>query len=211
MAWMSRHETEALVSIWFHPRGTIRDLLDENRGRWLAFLLVLLFGISFTMDQISFGEYGDWYSLSFLLGISVPIGLPVGLLMWLLYGGLFWGIGRLLGGTAAWMDVMTAVAWAFIPYTAKLLIWLFRALSFGEETFTLFTPNIDSNFSLLILYFLFLILDVVLTMWFYALLILIVSEAHQMAVWKGALTVVSGIAALWLVLKYLFHTVIMPF
>lgn len=211
MAWMSRQGTETLMSIWIHPRRTIRDLLDENRDRALAYLLVFLFGISFTMDQISFSEYGDWYSLAFLLGISVPIGLPVGLLMWLLYGGMFWGIGRLLGGTAAWKDVMTAVAWAFIPYTAKLLIWLLRALSFGEETFTLFTPNIDNSFPLLILYFLFLLLDVVLTVWFYAILILIVSETHQLTFWKGALTVILGIATLWLVLKYLFYTVIMPF
>lgn len=211
MEWISRQGVEALVNIWIRPRRTIRDLLDENRYRTLAFLLVLLFGISFTMDQISFGEYGDWYSLGFLLGISVPIGLPVGLLMWFLYGGLFWGIGRLLGGEAAWKDVMTAVAWSFIPYTAKLLIWLLRALSFGEETFTLFTPVIDNSFPLLALYFFFLFLDGVLTVWFYALLIAVVSETHQLSLWKGALTVFTGVTALWLALKYLFHTVMMPF
>jgi signal peptidase I len=116
----------------------------------------------------------------------------------------------LFGGKAAWKNVMTAVAWTFVFYVAKLVIWLLSALSFGEETFTLYTPNIDSSFFLLLLYFFFLTLDMILTVWFYITLFLSVAEAHQFSFWKGTLTVILGIALLWLVLKYVFHTVIMP-
>ncbi|OYD06065.1 hypothetical protein, partial [Paludifilum halophilum] len=61
-------------TIWYQTRRTIRRIMDDPRNKILVPTWVSLFGISFTLDQISFSEYGDWYSLSYLLLISLPIG-----------------------------------------------------------------------------------------------------------------------------------------
>ncbi|WP_169713833.1 YIP1 family protein, partial [Paludifilum halophilum] len=171
---------------------------------------VSLFGISFTLDQISFSEYGDWYSLSYLLLISLPIGIAVGFAVWLLYGVLFWGVGKLFGGQATWQEMQGAVAWAMIPYIAKLILWYLRALFFQEETFTLYTPTIENSLLLLFLYFFFLVLDVLFTLWFYGILFKSVAEAHRFSFWKGAPVVLISIAVLWVALKYGANLVIMP-
>lgn len=81
---------------------------------------------------------------------------------------------------------------------------------FGEETFTLYTPTIDNSVPLLLLYFLFFFLDVLLTIWFYGILIKTVAEVHDFSAWKGAVVVFLSLAILWLVLKYIVGFVYMP-
>ncbi|SDD05296.1 Yip1 domain-containing protein [Melghirimyces thermohalophilus] len=180
-------------AVWVRTRMTIRSRLEDPfPSRWGLFFIPL-FGISMTLDQISFSEYGVWYTLSHLLLVSLPIGLAAGWVVWLLYGALFWGAGRLIGGEAGWKEMQWALVWALVPYTAKLIIWLFRMLCFGEETFTLYTPTIDNSFPLLFLYFFFFIVDTVLTIWFYLILIKSVAEAHRFSAWRGAAVVLLSL------------------
>lgn len=203
-------EQRPWLTIWYRTRQTIRSVLNDPYPSRISWLFIPLFGISLTLDQISFSEYGDWYDLSYLLLISLPIGLVVGGGIWSLYSWMFWGAGRLIGGEADWKEMHRALSWAVIPYVAKLFLWYVRALCFGEETFTLYTPNIDHNPLLLTFFFLFFFLDVLLTLWFYGILIKSTAEAHHFSFWKGAVTVLVSLAVLWVILKYVVGFVYMP-
>jgi hypothetical protein len=203
-------EQRPWLTIWYRTRQTVRWVLDDPYSSRLAWLFIPLFGVSITLDHISFSEYGDWYSLSYLLLISLPIGIVGGFVVWSVYSWIFWGAGRLIGGQASWKIMHWTMAWAVIPYVAKLLLWYGRAMFFGEETFTLYTPNIDNSPLLLVLYFLFFFLDSLLTLWFYGILMKSVAEAHQFSFWKGAATVLFSLTFLWIVLKYVFGFVYMP-
>lgn len=198
-------------TIWTQTRSTIRLLLENSYSiRW-GLLFVPLFGISMTLNQVSFSEYGDWYTLSRLLIVSLPIGLGIGWIIWLVYGTLFWSVGRLFGGEGVWKDMLLALAWATVPHTANLILWFLKILCFGEETFTLYTPTINSSLTLLSLYIIFWFLDAVLTIWYFIILIKSVSEVHGFSSWKGAGVVFLSLTLLWIVLKYVFGFVLMPF
>ncbi len=203
-------EEKPWLTIWYRTRQTIRSILDDPFPSRIAWFFIPLFGISLTLDQISFSEYGDWYTLPYLLLISIPIGVVAGFGVWSLYSWIFWGAGRLLGGEAEWKEMHRALAWAVLPYVVKLFLWYTQALAFGEETFTLYTPTIDNSVPLLLLYFLFFFLDVLLTIWFYGILIKTVAEVHDFSAWKGAAVVFLSLAILWLVLKYIVGFVYMP-
>ncbi len=197
-------------TVWFSPRKAVRRILDAELP-WLYLLpFVLVYGIGFTMDQISFRNLADFFKLPDLLLFSLLIGIGAGPLFWMIYSALFYGLGRLFRGTGRWQDVQLAMAAAMMPGVAKLILWLMQLAVFREEAWSELTPRIDSSFFLLLAYFLFLLLDAILIVWTIVIIAGALSEAHEISLWKGLLLVLIGIPLIWVLFKYGLNIVLMP-
>ena len=197
-------------AVWLSPRRAVRRVLDAGLPWPYLLPLVLVYGISFTMDQISFRNLADFFLLRDLLLFSLLIGIGVGPLFGMIYSALFYGLGRLFRGTGRWQEVQLAVAAAMVPGVAKLILWLMQLAVFREEAWSELTPRIDYSFFLLLAYFFFLLLDAVLIVWTIVVVAGALSEAHEFALWKGFLLVLIGIPLIWVLFKYGLNIVLMP-
>lgn len=210
MEWTHRQQLEALKGIWIRPRQTIRTLLDEEATLPLTYLWVPLFGITFAAVQVFLRDFGDLVSFPKLLFSFVWLGILLGAVFWLIYSVLFLYLGRLWGGTGTWREIHTALAWAFVPYLGKLILGLFQLLLFGSELFMRETPRLDQHGLLLILYLFLLLLDAILTIWFYFVLFKSIAEAHRFSVWKAIPVVLLGIGIWWILALEVFHILFFP-
>ncbi|SFG59998.1 Yip1 domain-containing protein [Planifilum fulgidum] len=197
-------------AVWLSPRRVVRRILDAGLPWFYLLPLVLVYGISFTMDQISFRNLADFFLLRDLLLFSLLIGVGVGPLFWMIYSALFYGLGRLFRGTGRWLEVQLAMAAAMVPDVAKLILWLMQLAVFREEAWTIWTPRIHFSFFLLLAYFFFLFLDAILMVWTVVIIAGALSEAHEFSLWKGFLLVLVGIPLVWVLFKYGLNIVLMP-
>ncbi|WP_245726290.1 YIP1 family protein [Marininema mesophilum] len=173
-------------------------------------ILIVLYGISFTLDQASFHDYGDYFGMGTLIILIIGVGVGVGPLLWLTYSALFYGLGRVFGGKGTWEKVQIAVAVSFIPYVFKFVLWCAQWGLFKEEMFTNEMPHVDSNLYTLVVYFLTVLIDLVTAVWFYILSFRVVGEAHQLSSWLGMVVVLCSVGLVWLVSKMLFNIVLLP-
>jgi Yip1 domain len=121
-------------AVWLSPRKAVRRrILDEGLPWPYLLPFVLVYGIGFTMDQISFRDLADFFELQDLLFFSLLIGVGIGPMFWMIYSGVFFGLGRLCRRTGRWRDVQSAVAAATVPGMAKLVFWLMQLAVFRDE------------------------------------------------------------------------------
>lgn len=108
------------ISIWLRTRETIRESLSET-PRLTKMVLVALFGIVFGYDMAVSQELGDKYSLGLILWGSPLTGILNAFIYWLVISWLVYWIGsRLFNGDGDWEETRTAMAWAGVPFIAKL-------------------------------------------------------------------------------------------
>ncbi|MFD1396361.1 YIP1 family protein [Kroppenstedtia eburnea] len=197
-------------SMFWRPRNTLREIISDNQDRWV-YLWAVLFGISLTVDQIYHRDWGDYLSLQRIFLFLLIIGPIAGFVIWFSYSSLFYGIGKVLGGEASWRGIRLAVAWATLPYIGKLIFLPLQLLLFGEELFTTETPTIENSGILILLHLFFLFIDAILTLWYFAVLFISISEAHQFSVWKSVPSVIVGIVTLFFFLLFTFRVLFIPF
>lgn len=196
-------------SIGFRTRETVREIAREDL--WLlSFLWAALFGFCFYLVQADLQEFGDMAPISVVFGYGLLIGPLFGIFYCSVIATVFWGMGRLLGGIAAWREMMNTVAWSAIPYCAKLPLLALQFLLFREELFTTLTPIMYERGLLLLAYMFFLLLETIATFWFYGVLTTGVAEIHAFAWWKAGLVVGIGVFLIASVLLFGFRILIFP-
>lgn len=190
-----------LFSIWFRTREVIEEKLEDT-SKLQMFLLIAVFGITLTLDNAALRSLGDRYSFGSILIYSVILGPLMGVLYWVILSGLTHWTSRLLGGTGTWKETRTAVAWATVIYSAKLVLWVPQLFLFGQELFTTETPVIDNNLFLLTLIFLFGLLELALQVVFIIVLSKSLGAAHRFSAWRGfgaqVLPIVAGVFIIFL-------------
>ena len=112
------------VSMWSHPRTTIRAIVETQPTRGV--LPLAMVGIlGYLLDNGLLRLFRD-------ADIALPIGIPTAVVMsavagpvgLYLFGGLFTWIGRQLGGRGTAVHIRAAIAWSLLPLIAGLLVWL---------------------------------------------------------------------------------------
>ncbi|MGA8943301.1 MAG: YIP1 family protein [Thermoactinomyces sp.] len=178
------------MPVFKHPKQNIRPAMDETSAKVL-FILISLYGMTAFLDQ-AMGKYlGDVVPLAGILLLSVLLGPLAGGMAWILSSAVIHGTTRLFKGTASFKETRHACAWATVPYSTKLMIITIpMILIFGEENFTTLTPRIDSSIFLLLLFFLFIIADIVLSIYYLVVYSKIIGEVHNIGAWKGFLSIV---------------------
>lgn len=164
-------QPDVLRILWTQPRASVRWLIDHG-GLRLSILLVC--GASATA-AVSEGTmidalraHGAWAWV-----IALAIEMLLGVVAWLLAALLLLGIGRALGGVAAFTEILIALAWGQAPVAAGLPFALLRAWSRS-------LGNADGELlSLLVL--------LILYAWALVTTTLAVAEAHRFSFARGVI------------------------
>jgi hypothetical protein len=188
---MSEHP---LVTIWLRTKEGMEEKLDHTTKKQI-FLLIALYGITAALDNAAIRNLGERNPFERILIYSIVLGPFMGALYWFLLSDLTHWTSRLLGGSGTWKETRTAVAWATIPYSTKLVLWVPQLLLFGREMFTAKTPVIDSNLILLTLFFLFGLLETIMNIGFIVVLSKSLGAAHQFSAWRGLGALVLPVVA----------------
>ena len=123
------------LSIWFHPRKTIRSIAINNT-RYALFLLAALFGTYKIIDQSSKQSLGDLLPFGAIIGLSLVLGIFVGLLNIYLYGACMHMVGSVwFGGKATIDECRAAAAWSMLPEILGLIIFIPVLIIFQEDWF----------------------------------------------------------------------------
>ena len=105
----------------------MRWLIDHG-GLRLSILLVCGASATTAVSEPTladaFRSYGAWGWIT-----ALAIEMLLGLVAWLLGALLLMGIGRALGGVAAWSEMLIAIAWGQAPVAAGLPFAMLRAWS----------------------------------------------------------------------------------
>lgn len=174
-------------TIWTQPQQTIQRALQSNTK--IPFILVAVFGVGMFLDITSNRNYGDETPINILFLLSFIIGPIIGFIGWMATSAIAYWTAKIFGGMGDWQDTRNAVAWATIPYLAKLLFWFPQLLFFGGELFTEETPMLSSNLFLLVLFFFFEMIEFVLLIWFFVILCKSIAEVQDFSGWKGFISV----------------------
>lgn len=189
-------------NIWLRARETIEDALPYTKKKQV-FVLIALFGVMIGLNQAAVKGLGDRMPLGGIVISSLIIGPLMGAFVWWILGGVFLWTGRLLGGQATWRETRGAFAWATIPYSAQLVLWVVQLPIFGHELFTDATPTIDNSIPLLALYVLFGLLEMALSIWFFVTLSQGLAAAHNFSSWLGFFSIILPVLIFFLLVLML--------
>jgi hypothetical protein len=179
------------LSIWIRPRTTIRAIIDSNPNRFII-LLALFMGMNQGLNRVSSIKFWDDSNISInlptIIIISLIIGAIGGIVSLYFFGALYRWVGSLFGGRANSSQVRAAFAWASIPSTLAILLWIPNLALYGGDMFTDTTPLINSN---PIPFLCLSTIDWILYLWSLVLIILCISEVHRISIWRSIITFVT--------------------
>jgi len=123
------------LTIWLHPRDTIRAIVATDPKRFVQ-SIVMLGGIFEALDRMASRNAGDLLSFPVILLIALIVGPLSGVLGLYLSAALLRFSGRWIGGTATPEAIRAAAAWGSVPLLAGNLLWLPALAIGGHDIFT---------------------------------------------------------------------------
>lgn len=182
---------EFFFSIWVKPRQTIRQIIEKNPTKYVI-LLAALSGIGQALDRASSRNMGDSSDLGLIIPMSLIFG-PIGGIVSLYIGGaLYRWSGSWLGGKGTEEEVRAAIAWASVPTSLILLLWIPELLIFGSDLFKSSMPLIETNPMLGIALFGFSSIEFVVGIWTFIILLNTIGEVHKFSAWKALGSIFLG-------------------
>jgi hypothetical protein len=190
------------MGIWKEPREAIRELLDRTSPS-ITCLLIALFGITLVVTQATTRNPLDMISGGAFFLIVMVVGPVVGGITWLILSLFIHGTSRLFGGMAMFKETVIGVTWATIPYISKWVLLLPMLLIFREELFTTATPVMDNSKLLSLLYVVFIVLNLVMTVFYNIIMSKVIGEINGFSAWKGFLSIIliPGVIFLLLMIR----------
>lgn len=171
-------------SIWFNPRGTMREILATHPKQYLL-VLVLGGGIGQAFNYASSFYLGDTLPFGQVVGMCLILGPLAALISLYLWGWLLGWTSRLLGGIATAPELRIAVAWSWAPIVYLLPMWGVRYILFREEMFTSQRPFIESHEILSGLFGFFEAIDFIISIMSLFILFNTVTEVNKFSVWRS--------------------------
>jgi hypothetical protein len=177
------------ISMWGHPRSTIRMLVQTD-PKYGLFALPLIYGLE------NFLFFANWWSLGlthsvYSLLLAALMIIPPAALFWLYMGGWFLQMtGRWLGGRASAKQLRLSLAWSKIPSVASIFMWMILLSAQPDLVFIQDGGGPSSLFINLI--------TLILSIWSYLLLIQCLREVQKFSVGRSILNVLI----FWLFLSF---------
>lgn len=163
-------------SIWFHPRRTVRALVEADPGYRTLFIAVTL-GASQGAISVTQNPALPQIPSIPLLSIGILLGALFGILFLYYFGGLYRWMGSWLGGTANGVSVRTALAWAEVPIFANVAVWGILYLGTQRGWVSFISSGLGN-----------LAASLVFPAWSFVLVCHTVGEVHGFSAWRGLLT-----------------------
>lgn len=187
------------LSIWVKPRKTIRYVIQNSSFKML-FILAILSGIATFLNFAYNSDLSDRLSVTAgeVLLYSFILGPILGMLFWYLLSAIYKGIGKLFGGEAMFKELQYAVAWSNVPLIFSLLLWIPQISVLGEWTFSAEVPWL--SMPSLIMIIIISVIELILSIWYFVVIVKAVAEVHQFSAWKGLAVVLISTLIVFLFL-----------
>ncbi len=179
-------------NIWFHPKETIRNIVDTNPAQSLI-LLATLGGISQSLSSASSLGLGKMLSGGEIFMFAVFSGPLSGFFYLFVIGWLLHQVLMRMGGEAQITETRAVLAWSWVPLVSTLPLWGVKFILFREEFFQIEKPFVESQPVLSFLDGLIYFVDFGLVIWTMVILIAGLAEVHKTPVGKtlGAFIVMN--------------------
>lgn len=184
-------DISAVLTMLYSPRKTIRSIIETN-PRFHVNLLAALFGISWTIGQLSAQNAGDNLSLPIILLGALVGGPIIGITIVYIIGEVLHWTGGWLGGKGTSAEVRAGYVWGWLPNLWVLPLWIPEVMIFGKELFTGGKPSMEANVVLALAFLVFTGIDLIASIWTLVLIVANISEIHRLPVWKGLIVLVLG-------------------
>jgi hypothetical protein len=196
------------LTIWIHPRVTIRRIIGTNSDAQV-WLLAGLNGVARTIDRLSAKDAGDKWELPILLTFAGAAGTLFGIIGLYISGYLLRLSGQWIGGKATAREVRAAVAWSHVPMVGVLALWLIGIPFLGREFFSSDTPFLDEHPWLSFLLLGQGVLAITLYVWSLILMLQCLAEVQRFSAWKALGSVLlAGLVAIGVAI--VFSVVVFP-
>jgi hypothetical protein len=203
-------DTSPFVTIWLHPRNTIRGILDTDAS-YLVVPLAAAGGALEALSRASEKNAGDVLSLPVILAIAL-IGGPLGGVLGLYLGGwLLHVTGRWIGGTATKPEIRASIVWGTVPTLWGGLLWIPLLALAGSAMFMsdLEATGLGASTILLVTAIIFVQLGTYLWSIFTALHSL--GEAQGFSAWRAlGNSVLAGLVVLVPIIGLVLLAVLIP-
>ncbi|MEY2881092.1 MAG: hypothetical protein RLZZ15_3472 [Verrucomicrobiota bacterium] len=194
-----------LLSIWLHPRATVR-VLKENGSSTDVLIFAALSGIASSLDNASNRNFCDVYPIGLMLIVVAVVGPIGGLITVWLGSTLISFTGDFLKGRARIHEIRLALAWGLLPKTASLIPWAVVIASTGPMIFQSKEIDIEGEpLGALIAFLAALIAIFTLNLWAFFTTSHALAEVQGFnSAWKALLNVVLAFLLIVLPLVLLF-------
>ncbi|GEM_PF-818698 len=170
------------LAIWFHPRRTVRHILDTEPSYGVAFLAAMIGMLQSVTQILQTAKAGRVELNVTTMGFAVFGGFIVGLLALYLLGFIYRVSGHWFGGQGDSQDVRAAISWPQVPIFLSYLVWF---ILFYKESIGLPELPVSENI-------IYLSVATFFSLWSFLLACHTVGEAHGFSAWKGFFTMLAG-------------------
>lgn len=118
-------ELNPLLSMWFKPRATMRQLLADGYDSW-NYLLAAIGGIAFASYAPEKVASDAWWPFNFQGLLWMAGGAAFALLLWLVESWTITTVANYIGGTASSRKTRGALAWSGLVLCMDSFIWLLQ-------------------------------------------------------------------------------------
>lgn len=159
------------LSLWIHPRKTIRDLIDAH-PKWLILWIAIIGGIisTFTWATLAWTRYPtSSHPTAITFIVLIVVGVILGLIHLYFASWLYRLTGSWLGGKGSFTAVKCAVGWSNYPFAIVGLLNIAASLSIFH----------------LWLMVLFTLLNVIGLVWSIIIFFKVLAESMLFSVWRA--------------------------
>lgn len=128
------NENNLLFKIWVKPKATLSYILENCPNKFIIPLMILG-GITRSIDRASSQNMGDKQSTFFILMVAIIAGGMFGWLSYYFYAWLLQVTGKWLKGNANFEEFKTVIAWSMIPSICSLGLLIPELIVFGDDVF----------------------------------------------------------------------------
>jgi len=185
---------DSLVTIWYRPRATIRQIVDTDPRRFVLGIAWLTGALGVLNSQVMLATIDLPPRVPHLprlgsIGIAIAAFICGALGVAILYGfgALFRWAGYILGGIASAVEVRAALAWAQVPGLYLAVVMIFAAalgLYAPFATAAAFPAGLIRS---------------IFGIWLFVILLKCLGEVHRFSAWRALSAMLLGFFAVFAV------------
>lgn len=166
------------LSIWFHPRKTMRFLEDKNKVL-LGFLIVLLVCFIKTVNLAVYFELGEKLSVLGIFEVCFILSLLKAGFIYIVVAKVLFKSCQGFQGEASLSSIKKVIEWSSIPLVFSVLLWVPEFMIVGGSFFKSNSSLIDANTLSNSVYISLSCIDTVLALWSLILFIICLAEVNR--------------------------------
>ena len=188
-----------MLSVWTKPKETIREVIN-TKTMWFTIVIAGFVGIGTGLVNVQDSGFNESVSSGLVFFLAIVLGPIVGIAGAFIAAGIYKLLGKLLGGTGNYRDMVLALGPAYVPQLLITVTFLITALMYGEQFIAKPDPNTFAITTLpMSAYLITHFLSAIFGIWGTIITAKAIGVVHGFSSWRG-LGVILIVAAIFLVI-----------